>query len=169
MIVLLGYMGCGKSTIGKLLASRTGLQFIDFDEFIEKKEGKSITAIFKQHGEVYFRKKEHQYLNELLNSAPEAVISLGGGTPCFGNNMELLLESKAKVVYLKAKIDTLTQRLLKEKDQRPLIKDIPDTELEEFIRKHLFERNYFYLQAPVKIEVDTLTAEQVVDQLEKLN
>lgn len=169
MIVLLGYMGCGKSTIGKLLASRAGVQFIDFDDFIEKNEGKSISAIFQQHGEVYFRKKEHQYLNDLLHSAPDAVISLGGGTPCFGNNMDLLLESKAKVVYLKAKIETLTQRLLKEKAHRPLIKDIPDAELEEFIRKHLFERNFFYLQAPVKIEVDTLTAKEVVDQLESLN
>lgn len=168
MIVLLGYMGSGKSTVGKELAAQAGVQFIDFDDFIEKKEGASISDIFTRKGEVYFRKKERQYLEELLETKPKAVISLGGGTPCFGNNMELLLDSPAKVVYLKAGIDTLVERLLPEKEHRPLIKDITSAELEEFIRKHLFERNFFYLQAPVKVEVDQLTSEEIVEQLKAL-
>ena len=168
MIVLLGYMGCGKSTVGRKLAVRLDMQFIDFDEFIEENEQNTIPEIFAQRGEVYFRKMEHIYLRELLKSEPNAVISLGGGTPCFGNNMEILLESPAKVVYLKARIDTLTRRLLDEKSQRPLIKDVPDSELEEFIRKHLFERNFFYLQSPWKIDVDDLSVTEIVDRLSEL-
>ena len=165
MIVLLGYMGSGKSTVGKIIAAKTGVQFIDFDHFIEEKEGVSIPEIFKSKGEVYFRKKEREYLEELLKIAPDAVISLGGGTPCFGNNMQLLLDSPAKVVYLKANINTLTQRLLPEKSGRPLLAEVPDNELEEYIRKHLFERNFFYLQAPVKLDIDALSAEAVAEQL----
>ncbi|WP_224489575.1 shikimate kinase [Robertkochia flava] len=169
MIVLLGYMGCGKSTVGKMLAEQLNMQFIDFDNFIEEKEQETISRIFAKMGEVYFRKKERFYLEALLKSKPDAVISLGGGTPCFGDNMEFLLSSTSNVVYLKAKIDTLTRRLLTGKSNRPLIRDIPDGELEEFIRKHLFERNFFYLQAPVRIDVDDLSAAAVVEKLKDLN
>ncbi|MBL7472517.1 shikimate kinase [Robertkochia sediminum] len=168
MIVLLGYMGSGKSTAGKELAELLKVQFIDFDDFIEEKEQKTITEIFQQKGEVYFRKKERMYLQELLQSKPNAVIALGGGTPCFGDNMQLLLESDAKVVYLKAKIDTLTKRLMAGKSHRPIISHLPDSDLEEFVRKHLFERNFFYLQAPVKIDVDELSTEEVVARLRAL-
>lgn len=89
-IILIGYMGCGKSTIGKLLAKSSDFEFEDLDFFIEKKLETSIETIFKTKGEIYFRKIENQYLVELLNSNEKMVLSLGGGTPCFTNNNEIL-------------------------------------------------------------------------------
>jgi len=82
-IVLLGYMGCGKSSIGNELASKTAMEFLDLDDYIESQEKKSISQIFEDHGEIYFRKKEHLYLKEVLEKYKNSIISLGGGTPCF--------------------------------------------------------------------------------------
>ncbi|WP_417444231.1 shikimate kinase [Joostella sp.] len=165
--VLIGYMGSGKSTIGKILAKKNDLAFIDFDEYIEKKEGLSIPQIFSQKGEIYFRKKETLYLLELLNAKPDAVVSLGGGTPCFGNNMDVVLNATENVFYLKLSVDVLEKRLKHEKAQRPLIKDIANAELSEFIRKHLFERNFYYLRAHHIISVNDETPEEIVHKIEE--
>ena len=81
-------MGSGKSTLGKILAQEQEMNFIDFDHFLEEKEGKSIAKIFEERGEIYFRKKESEYLNELLQGYDNTIISLGGGTPCYGDAME---------------------------------------------------------------------------------
>ncbi|MCM5661559.1 shikimate kinase [Galbibacter mesophilus] len=161
--VLLGYMGSGKSTVGRLLAEKQSLHFIDFDDYIENKEGLSVPEIFKQKGEIYFRKKEAEYLQQLLAEKPKAVVSLGGGTPCFGNNMQDVLKATEHVFYLKLSVDALVKRLTLEKEQRPLIKEIGDDELSDFIRKHLFERNFFYLQAPHIINVENETPEELVE------
>ncbi len=169
MQILIGYMGSGKSTVGKVLAKNNNLMFIDFDDYIVEKENLSIPEIFKLKGEIYFRRKETEYLTELLSQKPEAVISLGGGTPCFGNNMEVVLEATPNVFYLKLSVDKLEERLQKEKAQRPLIKDIADKELSEFIRKHLFERNFYYLKSHHIISVANETPEEIATKIsEKL-
>ncbi|MDG3583846.1 shikimate kinase [Galbibacter pacificus] len=168
-IVLLGYMGSGKSTVGKILAKKQSLEFIDFDDYIVENEKLSIPEIFKQKGEIYFRKIEGNYLKQLLQDNKDAVISLGGGTPCFGNNMEYILKATPNVFYLKLTAEKLVERLLPEKEQRPLVKDIPNAEMLEFIRKHLFERNFFYLKSPNIISVnDELPEEIAVLVQEKL-
>jgi len=170
MIVLIGYMGSGKSTIGKVLAQQLEKDFIDFDNYIEAEEKQSIPDIFKEKGEVYFRKKEAFYLEELLAANLNAVVSLGGGTPCFGTNMQTIIESSPNVFYLKLSVDKLISRLQPEKSYRPLIKDIADEDLSEFIRKHLFERNYYYLQAPHIVNVVEQTPEELaVEVKEKLS
>lgn len=170
MIVLIGYMGSGKSTVGKVLAKQLQKDFIDFDKYIEAKENQKIPEIFKQKGEVYFRKKEAQYLGELLEDNSKAVVSLGGGTPCFGNNMQTIIETSPNVYYLKLSVDTLIDRLKPEKSYRPLIKDIADKDLSEFIRKHLFERNFYYLQAHHIINVTQQTPEEIAGEIiEKLS
>ncbi|HLV62903.1 shikimate kinase [Galbibacter sp.] len=170
MIVLIGYMGSGKSTVGKVLAKQLQKDFIDFDKYIEAKENQNIPEIFKQKGEVYFRKKEAQYLGELLEDNSKAVVSLGGGTPCFGNNMQTIIETSPNVYYLKLSVDTLIDRLKPEKSYRPLIKDIADKDLSEFIRKHLFERNFYYLQAHHIINVTQQTPEEIAGEIiEKLS
>jgi len=159
-------MGSGKSVIGSKLAEILKYDYIDLDDFIEKNEGDSIKNIFLKKGEIYFRKIETRYLKQLLE-VKNTVVSLGGGTPCYGNNTKIILEaSNALSVYLKATIPTLSNRLFEEKDKRPLIAHISTpTELNEFIGKHLFERAPFYEQSSHTIKTDGLSVKEVVDQL----
>ncbi|MBT9190268.1 shikimate kinase [Zobellia russellii] len=164
-IVLLGYMGSGKSTIGKLLSKERGLEFIDLDNYIEEAEQMPVPDIFKTKGELYFRKKEYAYLNEVLAQKDNFVLSLGGGTPCYGNNMQAVLDATKNAIYLKVSIAQLVNRLLKEKDQRPLIMNIPEDELPEFIGKHLFERSYFYNQTDKVISSDGKNPEEIVAEM----
>ncbi|WKW46542.1 shikimate kinase [Myroides sp. JBRI-B21084] len=139
-IVLVGYMASGKTTIGKQLATLLNVPFIDLDVFIEDKEELSIEQIFKQKGEIYFRKQEHFWLNELLNSNQTFVLSLGGGTPCYANNHLWLQNEGVESFYLKATVSTLVSRL--KNTTRPLLQNIED--LPNFIGQHVFERSYFY-------------------------
>lgn len=161
-IILLGYMGCGKSTIAKTLAKSIGVPFVDLDQYIEKKEDLAINAIFEQRGEIYFRKLEHQAFVELLNSSEPMIIGLGGGTPCYANNHELLIGENVVSIYLKASIQTLFDRLSSNKSKRPLIADKSDEELKEFIAMHLFERSFYYNQAQFTVSVDDKTIDQTV-------
>ena len=158
-------MGSGKSTIGKLLSKERGLEFIDLDNYIEEAEQMSVPDIFKTKGELYFRKKEYAYLNEVLAQKDNFVLSLGGGTPCYGNNMQAVLDATKNAIYLKVSIAELVSRLLKEKDQRPLIMNIPEDELPEFIGKHLFERSYFYNQTDKVISSDGKNPEEIVAEM----
>ncbi|MFH4967623.1 shikimate kinase [Gaetbulibacter sp. M240] len=172
IVVLIGYMASGKSTAGKLLAKIMGYDFQDLDDFIEEKEGKSITDIFALKGEIYFRKLESEYLSELLLEKDGLVLSLGGGTPCYGNNMATLLShKKVKTVYLRASLKALVGRLIHEKEKRPLISHlITEAELTEFIAKHLFERRTFYEQAEITVSTDAKTVDTIIeDLLENLN
>lgn len=166
---LLGYMGSGKSTIGKLFSEEISTEFIDLDELIEKKENAKISEVFKKKGEIYFRKLEREVLKELLEHDKPAVVSLGGGTPCYGDNMDLIKNTEeVKSIYLKLKVDTLTNRLFSEKNQRPVISHIDDIEsLEEFIRKHLFERGFYYNQSDLVINCDSKAPEEIVEELKQ--
>ncbi|GGD72983.1 shikimate kinase [Maribacter cobaltidurans] len=140
-------MGSGKTTIGKELSNQLSYNFLDLDHYIEKAEGKSVTKIFKEKGEVYFRKRETYYLNEILGVNENYILSVGGGTPCFGNNMELINKATKNSFYVRTDLSDLCERLLREKDSRPLIANIAEGEFNEFIAKHLFERSFFYNQA----------------------
>jgi len=165
-LVLLGYMGCGKSTIGKLLASAMSLKFVDLDAYIENKEEATIKEIFETKGEIYFRKIETSYLKELMNDIEHDVISLGGGTPCFGENMDII-NLNSTSVYLRATIPTLFTRLKKEQATRPLIQTIGLDQLEEFIGKHLFERGFFYNRAEKIITVDRKSIDEIVSEVKE--
>lgn len=167
-IILIGYMGSGKSTIAKKLGEALHLQFIDLDDYIEKNENLSIKKLFEDHKEIKFRKLEHHYLKELVSNSESFVLSLGGGTPCYSNNHLLLQENDSTSVYLKASIATLTARLKEAKDSRPIIANQADDELSEFIAKHLFERSYFYTQAKHTVTVDGKSVEVIVNELEAL-
>lgn len=163
-IVLLGYMGSGKSTIGKILASKLQIPFYDLDEYIENKQQKSIKSIFETKGEIFFRKIEHQYLNELLNNDEEIVISLGGGTPCYANNYLHFKKNNVLSFYLKTSIKTLANRLKSETSQRPLLNSTEEN-LETFIAKHLFDRSFFYNKAKYKITTDNKKPTELLDEL----
>ena len=115
-IILLGYMGSGKTTIGIQLARKLFLNFTDLDDFIEEKEQQSIKEIFKQKGEIYFRKIEHKYLKQFINENESYVLSLGGGTPCYAGNLDLILKNKKSLsFYLRGSIPTLFKRLSENK------------------------------------------------------
>ncbi len=166
-IIVLGYMASGKSTISKKLADKLEVDFIDLDTYIVKKEHSTIKEIFKNKGEIYFRKQENKYLNALLNNSNNFVLALGGGTPCYANNIELITK-KSTSIYLKANLNTLLKRLRIEKTNRPLISDLNDEELQEFIAKHLFERAPFYDQALFKVSIDGKSINSIVDEIQNL-
>ncbi|MFD0963910.1 shikimate kinase [Pseudofulvibacter geojedonensis] len=166
IIVLLGYMGCGKSTIGKELAKTLSFSFVDLDNYIEKKEAMSVTNIFKSKGEIYFRKKEHEYLKELTSNSDKLILSLGGGTPCYANNMRVLDREGINSIYLSVSVKELSKRLFNEKEERPLIANIEtEEELQSFIGIHLFERSSFYSQARTVIKTDGLTIKNIVENI----
>ena len=162
-IFLVGYMGSGKSTIGKILAENKNLPFIDIDQYIENQCGITVKEIFETKGELYFRKLERSVLLELLHKQTPSIIALGGGTPCYFDNMDKIISSPHEVVYLNVSIPVLAERLKKEKKQRPLIAHLEnDDQLTEFVGKHLFERNSFYRKAKLIIDVNQMTSEQLV-------
>ena len=166
-IVLLGYMASGKSAVGKLLAARLNITFVDLDAHISEAQGRTIPEIFADEGELAFRKMEHAHLKTLLSASQSMVLSLGGGTPCYFNHMELLQGTPHVVsVYLKVGIPTLVARLLKEKAQRPLIAHLESEEaITEFIGKHLFERSPFYTMATHEVVIKEVPPQQVVDTI----
>ncbi|MFG4004490.1 shikimate kinase [Flavobacterium aquidurense] len=164
-IILLGYMGCGKSTIAQNLSKITNIPFLDLDKCIENKANLSINEIFEQFGEIHFRKLEHEIFVELLQSSENSIIGLGGGTPCYANNHELLKSDDVTSVYLKASIDTLYERLVHNKSKRPLIANMNEEEMREFIAKHLFDRSYYYNHAQHKVTVDNKTIEETVQDI----
>lgn len=164
-LFLMGYMGSGKSTIGKLLAKKLKWDFIDLDKYIEKHAGKKITEIFENDGEIKFRKLEHECLKRLLNK-DNIVIALGGGTPCFHNNIDLINKNGVSI-YLKVNVDILAGRLFKGENKRPLIRNLNKTELILFIKKTLKERVSIYKQADLSIHIKHQNVEEVIDKIGK--
>ena len=164
-IVLMGYMGSGKSTIGKLLSEEKKITFIDLDEYIEEKEKMSIKNIFKSKGEIYFRLKEAEYLKEILDTKRNYVLSLGGGTPCYGKNLTIIKQSNSTTFYLKSSILTLFNRLRNSNTSRPLIDGLSDQQLQEYLGKHLFERAPFYESSMHKIQVDNITVKEITNNI----
>ena len=159
-------MGSGKSAVGKKLSEVLSYDFIDFDDYIQKREGKTIKEIFNGRGELYFRKMESQYVHDVLSNT-NTVISLGGGTPCYGNNMDLIKSlENASSIYLKTSVPVLSERLFPERNQRPLISQIENKEeLTEFIAKHLFERIPYYSKSDITVITDDKTIEEIVETI----
>jgi shikimate kinase len=164
-IILLGYMGSGKSTVADMLSKSTTIPFVDLDNSIEERTNLSVNDIFEIHGEIYFRKLEREVLIELLESTDDLIIGLGGGTPCYSNNHELLVGKNIQSIYLKGSVDTLFERLVSNKSKRPIIADKTDDELKEFIAKHLFDRSFYYNQAQYKLIIDGKTKEETTQDI----
>ncbi|MDR3061370.1 MAG: shikimate kinase [Dysgonamonadaceae bacterium] len=162
-IFLIGYMGSGKTTIGKLLAKRAGLQFVDLDLFIENRYHKSIEQLFSEKGESGFREIERRALEEVAGFE-DIVISTGGGAPCFFDNMTLM-NQRGLTVYLKVSESGLAERLNYMKHNRPLIKDKNEDELKIFISESLGKRELFYNQAKLRLDAEQLLDEEDVDNI----
>ncbi|MCX7550641.1 shikimate kinase [Xanthomarina sp. F2636L] len=169
-IILLGYMASGKSLVGSELAKILRLEYLDLDQFIEEKEGKTIQKIFLEKGEIFFRKIENSYLEEIISSKENLILSLGGGTPCFTNNLELIKKSKdVTSFFLNVPVNELAKRLMLDKDKRPLVSYVSnENDMLEFVGKHLFERLPFYNQANYKIDGNKAKEEVVEDIITKL-
>ena len=144
-VYIIGFMGSGKTTTGMKLAGFLGWPFTDLDRSIEKHTGLTIPEIFSRHGEPWFREKESETLKS-LQSLPRGVISTGGGTPCYGSNMDFMLET-GLTIYLKLTPGQLKSRLSRTRGERPLIKDLSDEDLLSFIGEKLAIREKWYSRA----------------------
>lgn len=160
-------MGSGKTTIARLLSEKLQIPAIDLDKTIEEKMNLSIPDIFHQKGEIYFRKLEHQSFKELLALQDTLIISLGGGTPCYANNHELLNGENVVSIYLKASIAELVKRL-SYSEGRPLLAGMNNDEKQEFIAKHLFDRSYYYNQAQFVVSVDAKSPDEIVNEVKAI-
>lgn len=163
IIYLVGFMGCGKSTIGKELAKKLTYQFIDFDELIEEQSGKKISEIFKDDGQPAFRNLETEILKN-VSTLKNVVISTGGGTPCFNDNMKIMNETGI-TMYVQMTAGSLFHRLAQSKTKRPLLEGLTDLKLMEYIMNTLAEREFFYLQAAHILKGENLKADKVFDFL----
>ena len=162
-IILVGFMGSGKTYWGMRLSQILNLNIVDTDRLIEKCEGKPIPSIFEEHGETYFRELERESIKKIQSNS-RLIISTGGGMPCFNDNMSLL-NTKGLTIYLKCKVETLTNRLMKEKLDRPLIKDKSELELSEYIQNLLNERDFFYRQSNIIIEEEYQNLDQIINHI----
>jgi len=150
LVYIIGFMGSGKSTAGKKIASALGWTFIDLDRKIEERAGKTIPKIFEQEGESHFRRIETDVLKS-TGVLSATVISTGGGTPCHGNNMDFMLET-GLTIYLRMTPVQLTRRLLNSSGERPLLKNVPDEKLVSFIEEKLAFREKWYSRANLIID-----------------
>ncbi|HTI08396.1 MAG TPA: shikimate kinase [Puia sp.] len=160
-IFLIGFMGSGKTHWGRLLSAKLQLPFSDLDTVIVEKEKRSVSEIFAEKGEEYFRYLEKEVLEDIVREQDHFILSCGGGTPCFFNNIEFM-KKHGKVVWLNTSIDVLQKRLVKEKMSRPLIREIGDAELKRYIIRKLSERRMYYEQADVMVSEESVTLEQLI-------
>lgn len=150
-IFLIGFMGSGKTYWGKRLATQLKLSFYDLDDAISAKENKTVAQIFAESGEETFRIKERETLESLIDENTSMVLSCGGGTPCFFNNIEKM-KKYGIVVWLNTHVEVLVDRLLKEKEKRPLIRKIADDDMRSYIVRKLNERRMYYEQADIVVD-----------------
>ena len=150
-IILIGYMGSGKTTVGKALSKETGMMFYDLDWYIESRMRKTVSQIFAEKGEEGFRKIEYNMLHEVAEFE-DVIISCGGGTPCFFDNIDYM-NQQGPVVYLKVEPETLYLHLKMSKNDRPLLRGKSQDELITFIREQLKQREPFYTKAHYTLDV----------------
>ena len=151
-IILIGFMGVGKTSLGKKLAKKMGYDFLDTDKLIEQKTGLTIPEIFEQNGEAYFRKLERNCVEE-IKVIQNTVISVGGGLPCFGDTMDSL-KSFGITIYLKLEAKEIARRLAESKIERPLLNGHSGDDIERYIEEKLKDREPFYSQAQYTLRPD---------------
>jgi len=149
-IFLLGFMASGKSKLGKRLANNLGLEFLDLDQSIEKEEGSSISEIFNTKGEDYFRRREARKLRQ-IETNQSMVIALGGGTPCFHDNIKFIQETGTSI-YLKLDENRIISRLKDNRSQRPLLADLNQEDLASYVNDELLKRETYYQQADIILD-----------------
>jgi shikimate kinase len=165
-VYLIGYMASGKSRLGDELSQLTGYPFVDLDDIFEERYRISVDDFFDKYDESSFRRLEQELLLE-TEPMPNAIVSTGGGTPCFFRNMEFM-KINGVSVYLRVNSRILAERLQTVRRKRPLLKKAEPAELESLIRNHLSEREPFYLQADHVIEATHVDAEHIMELIPDL-
>jgi shikimate kinase len=163
-IFLLGFMGAGKTHWGRQLSAKMGIPFFDLDEQVVNAEGHTIAEIFELNGEECFREKEKEILHIITESHSSFVMATGGGTPCYFNNVEYMNQS-GTTVWIHTPAQILFNRLLKEKDHRPLLKNLSTDQLMGFITKKYGDRTIYYEQASIIIEDEEIALEKFIDKI----
>jgi shikimate kinase len=161
---LIGFMGAGKSTLGRAAARLLGWPFDDLDELVEREAGMKVQQLFEREGEAAFRQREAEALAAYARAEGPRILACGGGTPCFGDNLARM-KASGQVFYLRLPPGLLAQRLSTQRSERPLIRDLSEAELPAFIARRLAEREAWYLQAHEILEGPGLTARQLAERI----
>lgn len=163
-IFLIGFMGAGKSHWGSLISQKLGIPFFDLDEQVTSHAGKTVAEIFASAGEEQFRLMEKDALHIITESHDSFVMACGGGTPCYFNNIEYMNQS-GTTVWINAQPDILFRRLVEEKDKRPLIKNLSDDQLKNFIAKKIADRRIYYEQADITIDEEPAQLDSLIEMI----
>lgn len=167
LLFLVGYMGCGKSTLARKLARRLGVEAVDTDRLVEEREGAAVVDIFRYEGEEHFRQIEREVLEQLIASGRSAVVSTGGGLPVWRDNMELM-NGAGPTIYLRRSAAQIARRLSPYgRQKRPRLRGLNDEELVEFMTCDMARREAFYAQARLTIDCENLSDEQAIDDILK--
>lgn len=165
VVFLIGYMGCGKSSLGRRIAARTGYEFIDMDKLIEQRYHASVSEIFATRGEQWFRDTERRTLEEMAGLTENTIVATGGGVPCFSDNMRLM-NSIGRTVYLKMSAQKIVGRISPAgREKRPIIRGMNDEQLLDFIGKNLPQREPYYESSSIIIDCDTLGEQSVMEHI----
>lgn len=168
-LFLVGLTGAGKSTLGRQLAARLDIPYIDLDEYIIGKEGKSISEIFLHYGETYFRQVEHEALLEIIKGNKQFLLSTGGGAPCFHDNMDFM-NASGLTIYLKVPIDTLSHRLYQgATTQRPMFAGKTWSQVHQTLEELLVKRKGFYEESKLVVEGSNINIAQILQALEQVD
>lgn len=163
-IFIIGFMGSGKTHWGHLLSQKLGFPFFDLDEQVIEHAGKSIVEIFTSDGEEQFRLQEKSVLHIITESHDSFVMACGGGSPCYFNNIEYMNQS-GTTVWINTPLDILYKRLVAEKDKRPLIKELSDDQLRNFISKKFADRKIYYEQADVTVDEEPVQLDKLIEKI----
>ncbi len=163
-IFLIGFMGAGKTHWGRELSRKLNLPFFDLDEQVVSREDKSISDIFAEKGEEYFRLLEKETLHIITESHDSFIMACGGGSPCYFNNLDYMNQA-GTTVWINTPIDVLFQRLLKEKNERPLIRSLTDDQLRGFIIKKFADRKIYYEQADVIVDDEPVHLDSLIEMV----
>ena len=162
LVFLIGFMGCGKTTLGKSVAKKLNWQFIDLDHYIENLKESSIDKIFQTEGEEQFRKYEHEALLDIIETSHNIIISTGGGTPCYYNNIDIM-NKHGLTIYLETKVGVLQNKLTFSKRERPLLKNMNNKELTDYINKKLSEREPIYKKAKYILDAKSIRIDSIIE------
>ena len=163
-IFLIGFMGAGKTHWGRELSRKLNLPFFDLDEQVVSREDKSISDIFAEKGEEYFRLLEKETLHIITESHYSFIMACGGGSPCYFNNLDYMNQA-GTTVWINTPIDVLFQRLLEEKNERPLIRSLTDDQLRGFIIKKFADRKIYYEQADVIVDDEPVHLDSLIEMV----
>ena len=167
-LFLIGYMGCGKSSLGRKVARRLGVRFVDTDAVIEEREGASISDIFQYEGEEYFRRLERSVIDEVADDADDVVVSTGGGLPVWKDNMETM-NRVGTTVYIRRSAEQIASRLSPYgRQKRPKLRGLSDDEIVDFMTRNMAEREPYYARALHVFDTEGVSDGELADRIVEL-